>query len=603
MKSSIKKLANYPVTVTSGVYLDGTSKTLQQAINDGDIGGNTNALRSYSSKLIAYKGEFDYSNYGALKTSGSQGDFWIWKGDSIIDFDTCWVAYPGDIVYLDGEYFKTIHIKQTNNIQPKTKYDVCIVGGGAGGIGAGYALKDAGYRVCMVEKLDTLGGTHCNAGVGLLIASPICDWYKEVAQAGFDAGKLNFINNGNTDKLANEVGEGTPFEKRFRASQFTDHGKSVINGYMGNHISINDAWYSQKYYDDFSPSIDVFINHELIKTHSDITNKKVDYITVKNSIDGNEFDIVADYFLDCSGDGALFTNDENLALDTDYYVGTDGRTRFGETVYNEIEVPNKYGINTVEPCYFQVFRRYISGYKFPNLATNIKSFTGIIERSNFEFTSPGSNSNITTVSNSYGTQMSLQKFIDYPNGWNMGDGYDRAKYIFIIGGYTAGNRFAGTRKMLAIREKYRVACEKTVDQNYLTTQITSSNYTTEKTIALSTWYVDIHNQSYSCVSNIANGVPYEAMIPKCYKNVLVASRCYGASHIGLSSVRLVRTMMDLGHSAGIAIKQLLDNGTWEEDVRNVDVAQVQANIGIANIITELETHFYGGTVTYTVATS
>ena len=153
--------------------------------------------------------------------------------------------------------------------------------------------------------------------------------------------------------------------------------------------------------------------------------------------------------------------------------------------------------------------------------------------------------------------------------------------------------------MLAIREKYRVACEKTVDQTSLATQITSSNYVDEHTIALSTWYVDIHNQSYYCVSNIANGVPYEALIPKCYTNVLCGSRCYGASHIGLSSVRLVKTMMDLGHSAGIAIKQLLDSNN-RVDVRNVDVAQVQSEIGIADVIAELETYFYGDTVTYTI---
>ena len=57
--------------------------------------------------------------------------------------------------------------------------------------------------------------------------------------------------------------------------------------------------------------------------------------------------------------------------------------------------------------------------------------------------------------------------------------------------------------------------------------------------------------------------------------------------------------MDLGHSAGIAIKQLLDSNN-RVDVRNVDVAQVQNEIGIADVITELETYFYGSTVTYTI---
>lgn len=606
MKKQIKNLSFYPTSVFSGIYYDNSNINLTEMIDKGVL--DINIVKQYSSKLKIFKGFFDYSKYDSLKTNSSQGDFWIWNGDSIMDFDSCWVAYPGDIIYRDNKYFKTIHIPKTNNIQPKEKYDICIVGGGAGGIGAGYALKDAGYRVCIIERLDTLGGTHCNAGVGLLISSPICNWYKQIAEDGYNANRLGFYNNNSTDHVPVMVGTGSNFDKLYRASQFTDSTKKVINGFCGNHIQINDAWYSQKYYDDLSPNIDVFINCELQETVSNSTDKTVDYIKVKNLITGKEFDVCADYYIDCSGDGVLFTSDKNLKLDTDYYIGTDGKSRFNEACYGSDDTRNKYGINTVEPCYFQVFCRTLTdnnaeiGQGKPDLPTNYKQYEGITAKSNFGFNSVGSNSNVTTMSNSYGTRMSLEKFIEYPNGWNMADGYDRALAVFMTGGYTYGNRFAGIRKMLAIREKYRVACEKTVDQNYLTKQITSSNYVDEHTIALSTWYVDIHNQSYSCVSNIANGVPYEALIPKCYTNVLCGSRCYGASHIGLSSVRLVKTMMDLGHSAGMAIKQLLDNNN-RVDVRNVDVAQVQSEIGIADVIAELETYFYGDSVESTLVTS
>lgn len=606
MKKQIKNLVFYPTSVFGGIYYDGTNVNLNDMIENGIL--NLDCIKSNSTKLKIFKGFFDYSKYSTLKTNSVQGDFWIWNGDSIMDFDSCWIAYPGDIIYRDGNYFKTLHVPQSNDVKPKEKYDVCIVGAGAGGIGAGYALKDAGYRVCIVERLDTLGGTHCNAGVGMLIASPTCNWYKILVQEGYNQGMVSFYNNNSTEHTPVMVGTGSNFDKMYRASQFTDHGKQVINGFCGNHIVINDAWYSKKYYDELSPNIDVFINCELQETISNSTDKTVDYIKVKNILTGKEFDICADYFIDCSGDGVLFTSDKNLTLNTDYYIGTDGKSRFNESCYGTDDIPNKYGINTVEPCYFRVFCRVLNntnadkGQAKPDLPTHYKTYEGVVGRSNFVYESPGSNSRIVTVSNSYGTKMSLQNFIDYPNSWNMADGYDRALATFMSTSYTTGNRFAGTRKMLAIREKYRVACEKTVDQTYLTKQITSSNYATEHIIGLSTWYVDIHNQSYSCVSNIANGVPYEALIPKCYKNVLCGSRCYGSSHIGLSSVRLVKTMLDLGHSAGVAIKQLLDNNT-RGDVRTVDVAQVQTEIGIADIITELETYFYGSTVESTLATT
>ena len=100
----------------------------------------------------------------------------------------------------------------------------------------------------------------------------------------------------------------------------------------------------------------------------------------------------------------------------------------------------------------------------------------------------------------------------------------------------------------------------------------------------------------SCTSNIANGVPYEAMIPKCYKNVLVASRCYGASHLALSSIRLVKSMLDLGYSAGKAMLDILEND--RTNVREADTVAIQNATGIKNSIAEVETYFYGSTVDY-----
>lgn len=86
------------------------------------------------------------------------------------------------------------------------------------------------------------------------------------------------------------------------------------------------------------------------------------------------------------------------------------------------------------------------------------------------------------------------------------------------------------------------------------------------------------------------------MIPKCYKNVLIASRCYGASHLGLSSVRLVKTMLDLGYSAGKAMNQIVRNQL--DDVRNADTVQIQTDTKIKETLSEVETYFYKDTVDY-----
>lgn len=605
MKKKVKNLGHYPVTVTSGVFLDNSSKTLQEAIDDGTL---TDDFKQYSSKLITYKGEFDTS----LKASDfAAGDFWIYKGDSCT-VNSC-IAFYNDIIYVhstkvnvlvsgegfkpgDGKVFKSIHRRQHCNISPKEKYDVIIVGAGAGGIGAAYALRNSGYRVALVERNDTLGGTHCHT-TGLLIANPVGNWFKDICKQMYDKGYMEFYKYNSTPRL---VGEGSYFERAWRGSFFCDP-KNIINNYQGNHININGVVFGKKYQADLEGSIDIFKNRDVIKVHSDEDTGKIYEIVARNLDTGGEESFVADWFIDCSADAALATKNEKLIWGTDYYSGTDGRARFNETTYSESEGPDPYAINTVEPCVYQYSQSIATGLEYIG-DWKLKKYPEITgPRANYTWNPP--KGNISVMSGSYGSRMVLKDFLTKSNEYNLAEGYDRAKYMIHLAAndrpYENAGRFIGCPKMLAIRESFRYACEKTVDQTYLTTQITSTNIESEKTMALSTWYVDIHNQSYYCVSNIANGVPYEAMIPKCYKNVLVASRCYGASHLALSSIRLVKSMLDLGYSAGKAIIDVLEND--RADVREADTVAVQNETGIKDSIIEVETYFYGDTVEYVVS--
>lgn len=153
--------------------------------------------------------------------------------------------------------------------------------------------------------------------------------------------------------------------------------------------------------------------------------------------------------------------------------------------------------------------------------------------------------------------------------------------------------FRGKTDLLAIREGYRMKCDRMLKQTDIETKVTSENLVTEHYIALSTWYADSHvptgvtaTFNASSVQNSwLNGIPYECLIPSCYKNALVACRGFGASHIAASAVRLVRTMMSLGYASGKAIQLCLENKL--DDVRDVDITQLQTNIGISDLLTEV----------------
>lgn len=604
MEREIKKLSNYPVTVTSAVFLDNTSKSLQQAIDDGSL---TEDLKQYSSKLITYKGEFDPT---LNANDYNDGDFWIYKGDSYTI--NAAVIFYNDIVYVkktrinkrvdgewiaaDGNIFQSIHRKQECGTSMKQKYDIIIVGAGAGGIGAAYALKDSGYRVALIERNDRLGGTHCHT-TGLLIANPVGNWYKNICQQAYDQGYMEFYKFGSNPQL---VGEGTNFERGWRGSFFCDP-KNIINNYQGNHININGVWFSKKYKSDLEGSIDIFKNHEVRKVNSDGT--KIYEIVAVNLLNSKEKIFIADWFIDASADAILATKNEKLVWGEDYYSGTDGYARFLESTYGSNEEPDPYAINTVEPCIYRYSNGIQSNLEYTG-DMKLKKYSEINTwKGNYDWEPP--NGHIKISSASYSTHMNTKDFLTKSNEYNLADGYDRARYLCnqnaISNPFTDASRFVGCPDMLAIRESFRYSCDKTVDQTYLTKQITSSNIEAEKIMALSTWYVDIHNQSYYCISNIANGIPYESMIPKFYTNVLVASRCYGSSHLALSSIRLVKSMLDLGYSAGKAMIDILDNN--KIDVRDADTIAIQTATGIKDSMEELETYFYVDTVDYTTATN
>ena len=143
--------------------------------------------------------------------------------------------------------------------------------------------------------------------------------------------------------------------------------------------------------------------------------------------------------------------------------------------------------------------------------------------------------------------------------------------------------------MLGIREGYRIKCDRMLKQSDCEMTASSDNYVEQHYIALSSWYVDIHNDtSFSSVSSsFFNGIPYESLIPSAFKNVLVGSRCFGCSHIAQTNYRLSKTMMSIGYAAGHAIK-LAVKGGYIDDVRNIDIPTLQSNVGIAELLSEIE---------------
>lgn len=106
--------------------------------------------------------------------------------------------------------------------------------------------------------------------------------------------------------------------------------------------------------------------------------------------------------------------------------------------------------------------------------------------------------------------------------------------------------------MLGIRESYRTKTKYVLNQHDLIATLKNQKHT--DIIAIADHPCDVHGAGGGLNGvTYAYGIPYRCLIPEGnVGNLLVACRGAGFSRIAASSCRLHRTMIQLGHAAGIA---------------------------------------------------
>ena len=116
----------------------------------------------------------------------------------------------------------------------------------------------------------------------------------------------------------------------------------------------------------------------------------------------------------------------------------------------------------------------------------------------------------------------------------------------------AGYQFEYAAPMLGIRESFRVVTRYVLNERDLAAGL--SRQTHEDIIAIADHPCDIHGAGGHLTAVTGPyGIPYRCLIPAGdWENLLVACRGAGFSKIAASSCRLQRTMIQLGHAAGVA---------------------------------------------------
>ena len=444
-------------------------------------------------------------------------------------------------------------------------FDLCVIGGGSAGFGAALAGARNGLRVLLVEKGPVLGGTAVSAGVST--------WEPGVGGNGFARELFHRLR-----QIPGAAGvwslgrhcawtpEGFPGgeclvdpARDYDATQ-RRHG---TQGYGGAPDTLREQWHGVV----FDPAAyakvleELFLEHpgarlwkrsECLGVTADAASGRVH--TLRIFSEGQEKAVHAQTFVDASGNAVLcgLAGCERL-------IGSDGRDAFGEAPAGETADPRAVNAvtlvyrvtprpqppaapETTQPCWFAP--------KWP--------VAHIVQ-------SPGGDLAINMLPTMEGSE-----YLDFLGRGDDGATLARAECERRVQGHWRELQhrypefraydFSGCAPELGVRETYRVRCEFMLTLHDIRAGLSSQRH--PDIIAIADHPLDLHGKEAKSSPELKEpyGIPFRSLIPKGWRNLLVAGRCAGFSHIAASSCRLSRTMMDLGHAAGLAAALALELG-------------------------------------------
>lgn len=441
----------------------------------------------------------------------------------------------------------------------EVRADVCVVGGGSAGMGAAIAAARAGAQVVLVEKQGRLGGTSANAYV--------CNWEPGPGCA-----------------LAREI-----YERMRKIPDavciVTDHNPKREQGPFGLWFADPKATYEQTLRRSGRPrsqwravvfepdAIAGVVTRILAATgrcrvmldtafvEADAEGRRLRSIRAEAK-DGARYRILADVYIDCTGGGFLCR-----AVGCEAMLGPEPRSRFDERFAPE--QPGKT-LNAISLCYR--VRKAENPKRQAAPEPPVTSWP-----------------HVAHVSGMACGDRILNPLALIPGRMLIEQGYEatmaeaRRRALAHWRWAQSCPPFAGFElhslaPMLGIREGYRIVGDYVLRQQDIEAGL--SGQTHPDIIAVADHSFDIHGAGHRRASGEVRepyGIPFRCLIPKGWTNLLVAGRCASFSHIAASSCRLNRTMMALGHAAGLAAAAAAKT---DAPVAKIDLAPLQRKLGM-----------------------
>lgn len=444
-------------------------------------------------------------------------------------------------------------------------YDVVIIGSGAGGIGAAYALLNSGLNILLVDQNSILGGTHVNAWVNVMATTPPAPFEKNIFEDLKKKGCATYLDPDYNEFSPQEL-KNITFENSYMERRFLKKGREVSVCYDVEELG-------KKYATDLQGKIEVLLNTKLIFVSRDGNRVKS---VVLCGLNGKEIKISASLFIDSTGDGLLC----RLA-GTAYYLGEDGQAAYDDYCFVEPSAPLVPEKNINAPTLMYKIEKgtedlsHIEAkFSFDSLVYNNPDGIFSLVNTVYYLEEPGISVLEKGVEAVY-SEMIPRTLQHWKRAKSVANIHPRYKNYSLN-----KKRHAGVAPMLGIRETYRIKCRRMLNELALSKLVTPSNIMSlsdplDSIIAIGNHAVDIHGKSNINQANIKivpYGIPYGCIIPFGLDNVFIACRASGFTHIAAASFRLTRNIMQIGYAAGKACQYMFEI----EDCNLTD--QVDVNI-------------------------
>jgi glycine/D-amino acid oxidase-like deaminating enzyme len=437
--------------------------------------------------------------------------------------------------------------------------DVCMVGGGSGGFGAALAAARAGARVILVEKEPRLGGTSTSALVSNWEPGPACSFARELYDClARNPGAVAFAGRVHRYQPDEPYGLVLPDPDAKPEYENTLRRAGVPPGEMFSVVMKPEALAAAM--KSLLGEAGVTILLETTFKRAVVSDGRVSEILCEAKT-GDEITIRAGVFIDSTGGAHLCR-----AAGCETMVGVEPKDRFDEP-----SAPEKGSdfLNAISLCYRI---RKSENLSLPSPSTEREeeivktAFVFGVDETELVVNPLPLVPGATLIEKGYETTMEIARRRALAH-WNWLRQYPRFRDYELV-------EFA---PMLGIRESHRVVTDYILIEQDVRAGLHKQSH--EDIVAIADHALDIHGGSHGTKElDQPYGIPYRCLIPKGKKNLLVACRGAGFSHIAASSCRLSRTMMALGHAAGLAAAEAAKDG---RDVRDVDIQVLVAAMGMA----------------------